>query len=152
MNYWLMKSEPDVFSIDDLKKVNVEPWTGVRNYEARNLMRDKMEVGDQVLFYHSNAKVPGVVGIAEVASKPYADPTQFDEHDKYFDPKASLDNPRWQLVDVRYIRHLPDVVSLKEIKSNSALSDMVLVKRSRLSVSPVQKEEFEEILRMSEEK
>ncbi|MFU8804976.1 MAG: EVE domain-containing protein [Bradymonadaceae bacterium] len=151
MQYWLMKSEPDVFSLDDLKGRESEPWSGVRNYEARNLMRDQMKVGDQILFYHSNARPSGVVGVAEVASEPYADPTQFDESSGYHDPKATKEEPRWVLVDVRYVSHLPRLVSLKEIKANSNLEEMVLVKRSRLSVTPVLKNEFDEVLRMAEE-
>lgn len=150
MKYWLMKSEPDAFSIDDLKAVSQEPWDGVRNYEARNFMRDQMRPGDQVLFYHSNAKPPGVVGIAEVASDSYPDPTQYDEESKYFDPKSTDEKPRWYLVDLQYVKHLPRQVSLQEIRDNAALEDIMLVKRSRLSVIPLKLEEFEEIVRMAE--
>ncbi len=149
MKYWLMKSEPDAFSIDDLKAVGQEPWDGVRNYEARNFMRDQMRPGDQVLFYHSNAKPPGVVGIAEVASDSYPDPTQYDEESKYFDPKATDEKPRWYLVDLQYVKHLPRQVSLQEIRDNEALEDIMLVKRSRLSVIPVKLEDFEEIVQMA---
>lgn len=150
MKYWLMKSEPDAFSIDDLKAVSQEPWDGVRNYEARNFMRDQMRPGDQVLFYHSNSKPPGVVGIAEVASDSYPDPTQYDEESKYFDPKSTDEKPRWYLVDLQYVKHLPRQVSLQEIRDNVALEDIMLVKRSRLSVIPLKREEFEEIVRMAE--
>lgn len=146
-----MKSEPDAFSIDDLKAVGREPWDGVRNYEARNFMRDQMRPGDQVLFYHSNAKPPGVVGVAEVASDSYPDPTQYDEESKYFDPKATDAKPRWYLVDVQYVRHLARQVSLQEIRDSEALQDIMLIKRSRLSVVPLKPEEFAEIVRMSEE-
>lgn len=149
MQYWLMKSEPDVFSLDDLEARPSEPWTGVRNYEARNFMRDQMQVGDQILFYHSNARPSGVVGIAEVASEAYPDPEQFDATSDYYDEKSTPEEPRWFLVDVRYVSHLPRLVSLQEIKSNSNLNEMVLVKRSRLSVTPVAKKEFDEILRMA---
>ena len=117
--YWLMKSEPDVFSIDDLQRVGTEPWNGVRNYQARNFMRDGMRVGDGILFYHSNAKVPGIVGIARVASEAYPDETQFDPDSEYFDPKASRENPRWMLVDVAFERKLGDVIALEQIKQHA---------------------------------
>ena len=104
--YWLMKSEPDAFSIDDLERVGVEPWTGVRNYQARNFMRDGMQVGDGVLFYHSNCAVPGIVGTATVASGTYPDETQFDPTSDYFDPKSTREQPRWYLVDVAFERKL----------------------------------------------
>ena len=117
--YWLMKSEPDVFSIDDLQRVGTEPWNGVRNYQARNFMRDGMQVGDGILFYHSNAKVPGVVGIARVASEAYPDDTQFDPDSEYFDPKATRENPRWMLVDVAFERKLRDVIPLEMIKQHA---------------------------------
>ncbi len=146
MRYWLMKSEPGDYSIDDLERDGTEHWDGIRNYQARNLMRDEMEVGDRVLFYHSNAKPPGVVGIAEVASGPYPDHTQFDPDAKYFDPKSDPDNPRWIMVDVKFIEKLPRLVSLHELKEYPELSDMVLLNRSRLSVQPVTKEQFEFIV------
>ena len=138
--YWLMKSEPDVFSIDDLQRVGTEPWNGVRNYQARNFMRDGMQVGDGILFYHSNAKVPGIVGIARVASKAYPDDTQFDPDSEYFDPKASREQPRWMLVDVGFERKLNEVISLERIKQHAEqLGDgFPLTSRgSRLSVFPV---------------
>jgi predicted RNA-binding protein with PUA-like domain len=117
-------------------------WDGVRNYQARNLMRDDMTVGDRVLFYHSNAKPPAVVGIAAIAGEPYADPTQFDPKDKHFDEKSDPDNPRWVLVDVKFIEKLPRQVGLPELKTYSELTDMVLLNRSRLSVQPVTAEQF----------
>ena len=146
MRHWLMKSEPDAYSIDDLARDGVEPWTGIRNYQARNLMRDEMSVGDRVLFYHSNAKPPGVVGIAEIASAAYPDPTQFEPDSTYFDGASSPDDPRWLLVDVRYVAHVDRTVGLPEIKADPALADMVLVKRSRLSVQPVTADEFDHIV------
>ncbi len=150
MNYWLMKSEPDAFSIDDLKSrpKKSEPWDGVRNYQARNFMRDDMKVGDKVFFYHSNCKTPGIVGIAEVASKPYPDPTQFDPDSKYHDPKSDPDDPRWILVDVRYKRHLDRVISLREIKEHAeALGDFALTRRgNRLSIMPVDKQQWDYLL------
>ena len=137
--YWLMKSEPGDFSIDDLRRVGTEPWTGVRNYQARNFMR-QMQVGDGVLFYHSNCDVPGVYGVAEVASVAYPDPTQFQRKSKYFDAKASPEHPRWDLVDVRYVRHLARPLALDEIRQHAdALGEefALIRKVSRLSVLPV---------------
>ena len=147
--YWLMKSEPDVFGIDDLEKVGTEPWDGVRNYQARNFMRDQMQVGDQVLFYHSNAKPPGVAGLAEVARDAYPDQTQFDPDSKYFDPKSNPDDPRWVHVDVRFVEKFDQVLPLDAIRANPALAEMKLVQRGqRLSVQPVEKSEWDEVLRM----
>ena len=140
-----MKSEPDVFSFEDLKacKNQTEPWDGIRNYQARNFMRDQMEVGDQVLFYHSNAKPPGVAGIAEVASAPYPDSTAFDKESKYFDEKSDPENPRWMLVDVRFSEDLARMVSLDEIKTIPECAEMRLIQRgNRLSILPVEKQEF----------
>ncbi|PJK10222.1 EVE domain-containing protein [Lysobacteraceae bacterium NML08-0793] len=137
--YWLMKSEPSEFSIDDLQAVPTEPWSGVRNYQARNFMR-QMEPGDGVLFYHSNTDVPGIYGLAEVASLPYPDPTQFDPQSQYHDPKATLEEPRWQLVDVRYVRHLKRPISLVEIREHrdDLGEEFALIRTgSRLSVMPV---------------
>jgi predicted RNA-binding protein with PUA-like domain len=147
MAYWLMKSEPDAFSIDDLASRGAagEPWDGVRNYQARNMMRDTMRVGDQVFFYHSNCEVPGIVGIAEVASEPYPDATAFDPEAKYYDPKSDPENPRWFLVDVRYVRHLHRNIPLTELKAHGdgALADFPLVRRgNRLSVMPVTDEQW----------
>ena len=138
-HYWLMKSEPDAFSIDDLQRVGTEPWNGVRNYQARNFMR-QMQPGDGVFFYHSNCKVPGIVGLAEVASGPYPDPTQFDLKSDYFDPKSTREDPRWSLVDVAHERTLKRMIPLEEIKQHAdALGDgFALTQRgSRLSVLPV---------------
>ena len=147
MNYWLMKSEPDEFSIDDLKKKKVEPWSGVRNYQARNYMRDGMRKGDGVLFYHSSCEVPGVAGIAEVASSAYPDPTQFDPDSDYFDALSKHDAPRWSLVDVRFKRKLKRTITLAELKGRKELKDMVLLRPgNRLSVSPVTTQEWDFIL------
>lgn len=149
MNYWLMKSEPDDFSIDDLKAVGVEPWDGIRNYQARNMIRDQMKPGDIAFFYHSNTKVPGIVGLMEVVSEPRFDNTAFDENAKYYDPKSDPDKPRWYLVDVKYIRHTKRVIPLSELKAEPALAEMPLVRRgNRLSVMPVQAQEYEHILTM----
>ena len=138
--HWLMKSEPDAFSIDDLARVGTEPWTGVRNYQARNYMRNGMKPGDGVLFYHSNCTPPGIVGTATVASLPYPDPTQFDKASHYFDPKATPEEPRWFLVDVAFERKLGRTIPLDEIRAHAdELGDeFALVRRgSRLSVMPV---------------
>jgi len=134
-----MKSEPDAFSIDDLKRVGTEPWNGVRNYQARNFMR-QMQPGDGVFFYHSNCKVPGIVGVAKVASEAYPDHTQFDTKSDYFDAKSTREEPRWSLVDVAYERTLRRIIPLDEIKQHAdALGDgFALTQRgSRLSVLPV---------------
>ena len=147
--YWLMKSEPDVFSIDDLQRVGTEPWNGVRNYQARNFMRDGMQVGDGILFYHSNAKVPGVVGIARVASEAYPDDTQFDPDSDYFDPKATRENPRWMLVDVGFERKLRDVISLERIKQHAEAFGEgfpLTARGSRLSVFPVTAAQWQTML------
>ncbi|MBL8263423.1 MAG: EVE domain-containing protein [Xanthomonadaceae bacterium] len=146
--YWLMKSEPDDFSIDDLARVQVEPWTGVRNYQARNFMRE-MQVGDGVLFYHSNADVPGVYGIAEVACTAYPDPSQFDRKSKYFDEKATREQPRWELVDVRYVRKLKRPIALDDIRAHAdALGeDFALIRKgNRLSVLPVTAAQWKTLL------
>lgn len=146
MKYWLIKSEPSDYSIDDLKRDKVEHWDGVRNYQARNFMRDDMKVGDLILFYHSSSKPPHIAGIAKVDSKPYDDPTQFDPKDKHYDPKSSKNNPTWQLVDVRFVSKAKNPLSLDDIKNDSILKDMRLLQRgNRLSVFPIEKKEFEHI-------
>lgn len=151
MAYWLMKSEPDAFSIDDLRDrpKQTEPWDGIRNYQARNFMRDRMAVGDQAFFYHSNCAEPGIVGVMEIASTPYPDPMQFDPDSKYFDPKATPEQPRWQLVDVRYIRHLKRNIALSELReyADGPLAGMkLLAKGNRLSIMPVAEEHWRFIL------
>ena len=143
VRHWLFKTEPEAFSIVDLALVGVEPWDGIRSYQARNLMRDEMAVGDPVLVYHSNAKPPGVVGLAEVASPARPDESAFDPSAKYFDPASDPDDPRWLLVDVRYVETFPRLVPLDELRTYPELADMVLLKRSRLSIQPVSPEEFE---------
>jgi len=147
MNYWLMKSEPDTFSIDDLKRKGKEAWDGVRNYQARNYMRDGMRVGDKVFFYHSNCAVPGIAGIASVATAAYPDPSQFDPKSQYFDAGAKREDPRWMLVDVKFVRKLKRVISLEELKGIEELVDMALVRKgNRLSVMPVSKPHWDYIL------
>jgi predicted RNA-binding protein with PUA-like domain len=147
--YWLMKSEPDAFSIDDLKKAGTEPWDGVRNYQARNLMRDDMRVGDGVLFYHSRSKPPGVVGLARVAKRGYPDHTQFDPRSKYHDKTADPDEPRWFMVDVEFKEKFAGVIPLDVLKETPGLEDMMVIKKGmRLSVQPVSKDEFAIIRRL----
>lgn len=148
--FWLMKSEPDVFSIDDLKKVKQEPWDGVRNYQARNFMRDEMKPGDGVLYYHSNHKPPGVAGVARVASDPYPDPTAFDKKSNYFDAKSDPDAPRWYLVDVSFVEKTPNLVSLDELKEDPELEEMLVRKRGqRLSIQPVDRVHFARVLKLA---
>jgi len=147
MKYWLMKSEPDTFSIDDLKRKKREAWDGVRNYQARNFMRDDMRVGDGVFFYHSNCAEPGIAGLAEVASDAYPDPSQFDPKSKYFDAASSRDNPRWMLVDVKFVKKLKRVITLDELKNHPKLEGMALLRKgNRLSVMPVDAAEWKYIL------
>ena len=147
MTYWLMKSEPDVYSIDDLKRDGREKWDGIRNYQARNMMRDDMQIGDEIFFYHSNCKEPGIFGIARVASKPYPDPTQFDRKSRYYDAKSSKDNPRWCLVDVEFIRKLDRNITLSEIKATKGLDGLILTRKgNRLSVMPIEKKHWKKLL------
>lgn len=153
MNYWLMKSEPSAFSIDDLQGMpeQTEHWDGVRNYQARNMMRDQMKVGDQVFFYHSNCETPGIVGLMEVVRTGYPDHTAFDPESKYFDPKSTPEKPRWYMVDIKYIRHTRRVLSLAELKQHEALENMPLVRKgNRLSIMPVSPAEWDYILQLEE--
>lgn len=147
MNYWLMKSEPDEFSIDDLKNAprKTTHWDGVRNYQARNMMRDDMKRGDQVFYYHSNCKVPGIVGIARVTKQSYPDHTAFDPKDKHYDPKSDPDNPRWFMVDIAFVRKYSETITLKTLREHheTSLQTFPLLRRgNRLSVMPVSKEEW----------
>ncbi|MDJ0749903.1 MAG: EVE domain-containing protein [Woeseiaceae bacterium] len=147
MTYWLMKSEPDDYSIDDLERDGREPWDGIRNYQARNMMRDDMAIGDEVFFYHSNCKQPGIVGIMRVASEPYPDPTQFDKKAKYYDAKSSKDNPRWCLVDVEFVRKLDRKITLTEIKASKGLDGLILTRKgNRLSIMPIEKKHWNKLL------
>ena len=145
MRYWLMKSEPEAYSIDMLARDKTAPWTGVRNYQARNFMRDQMAKGDKVLFYHSSCDEPGIVGIAEVCKLAYPDETQFDRKSDYFDPKATRDNPRWLHVDVKFVKKMR-VISLDELRTHKALANMrVLARGNRLSITPVDPSEWDYI-------
>lgn len=150
MRHWLIKSEPDVFSIDDLAKVKREPWSGVRNYQARNFMWHDMKPGDLALFYHSNAKPPGIAGIAKVAGAAYPDPTQFDAKSEYFDPKATKEKPRWWLVDVEFVAKFDEILPLDEIKADPVLSGMLVCQRgTRLSITPVDPKHFKQVCKRS---
>jgi len=151
--YWLMKSEPTTFSIDDLIRSpnHVTYWDGVRNYQARNFMRS-MAVGDHVLFYHSNTDPPEVVGVAEVVTTAYPDSTQFDKKDKHYDPESKPSEPRWDMVDIKYVRKFARALTLDELRKESKLKGMVLLKKgSRLSVQPVTPLEWRHIMKLAEE-
>lgn len=146
--HWLMKSEPDVYSIDDLARDGVGTWEGVRNYQARNYMRS-MHVGDLALFYHSNAKPPGVVGVMRIAREAYVDDTQFDPASAYYDAKVKAAEPRWDRVDVAFVERLPCFVTLDELRTEAALSEMLVIRRGmRLSVQPVTPAEFAHVRTM----
>lgn len=149
MRYWLLKSEPDVYSIDDLARDRTTHWDSIRNFQARNFIRDDMKPGDRAFFYHSSTKPPGVAGIVEIASEGYADPSARDPKSDYYDAAATDDDPRWYMVDVRFVRKFPTLLSLDELKANPALADMVLLKRSRLSVQPVDRRHFDIIVGMA---
>jgi predicted RNA-binding protein with PUA-like domain len=147
-----MKSEPDVFSFQDLKKrpKQTEPWNGVRNYQARNFMKNEMQVGDLIFFYHSSCEIPGIAGIAKVSSQAYLDHTQFDKKSEYYDPKATAENPRWFLVDVAFHEDLKRFISLEELKGVKKLANMRLLQRgNRLSILPVTSEEFQTIIKLA---
>ena len=144
-----MKSEPDVYGIDHLKAANkkTDTWDGVRNYQVRNMMRDDMKKGDLAFFYHSNCKEPGIAGIMKIAREGYPDFTAFDPEEKYFDPKSDPDNPRWYMVDVRYVRKLKRIITLTELKTHSELGELPLLRRgNRLSAMPLSKAHWDFIL------
>lgn len=153
MQYWLFKSEPDAFSIDDLaaKPKQTEHWDGIRNYQARNYLRDQVKVGDQVFFYHSSCKDVGIVGVAEVVRESYADDSQFDPESKYYDPKSTQDNPRWVMVDVKYKQKFKDILSLQKIKAMPEISEIGLVKKGhRLSIMPVTEAEWQSLYKQAQ--
>lgn len=152
MNYWLMKSEPETFGIDHLAKCPKQThyWDGVRNYQARNMIRDDMKVGDMAFFYHSNATPPGIAGIMRITRAAYPDPTQFDAHSKYYDPKATPEKPRWCVVDVTLVEKFKHYIPIDELRQESGLTNMqVLRKGNRLSITPVTEEEWEIIMEMA---
>uniref|UniRef100_A0A7S0TDJ2 Thymocyte nuclear protein 1 n=1 Tax=Elphidium margaritaceum TaxID=933848 RepID=A0A7S0TDJ2_9EUKA len=153
--YWLMKSEPDAFSIDDLKAKgsNSEHWDGIRNYQVRNMIRDEIQCGDEALFYHSNCKPPGVVGSMVVCRECYADHTAFDKTEKYYDPKSDPNNPRWFMFDVRFQNKFNRFISLNELKQAKELQTMRILQRgNRLSITPITKNEYEIICKMGQMK
>lgn len=142
MAYWLFKTEPSAFSIDDLQSMHTDCWDGIRNYQARNFLRDDIKLGDVVFIYHSSCEVVGIVGLAEVTRESYVDHTQFDPNAKYYDPKSNSENPRWFMVDVTFKRKYPKALTLKQIKSMPEITELALVKKgARLSVMPVKEEE-----------
>lgn len=146
MNHYLLKSEPDTYSIDDLKKDGQTEWDGIRNYQARNFMRDQMKVGDKILFYHSSCEVPHVAGLAKVASTPYPDPSQFDQKSKYYDPKSTKENPRWILVDIAFVKKAKKILTLEAIKNDPKLEGILLAKKGqRLSIQPVSQKHYQHI-------
>ncbi len=152
MQYWLMKSEPDEFSIDDLAAMpgKTAHWDGCRNYQVRNMMRDQMKVGDRALFYHSNTKPPGVAGAMEIVREGYPDHTAFDPDDPHYDPKSDPDNPRWYMVDVRFLAKFERYVPLSELKNTPALADMKILQRgNRLSITPITRKEWNTIVKLS---
>ena len=149
--YWLVKSEPDVYSIDHLAEEGTAEWDGVRNYQARNFMRDDMKVGDQVLYYHSNTKPPGIVGLARVCRESYPDHTSWDPDSGYFDTKSTPESPRWFMVDLEFVEKFAEPITLAELKADPALEGMLVTKKGqRLSVQPVDKEHFEHIVAIAE--
>lgn len=148
-NYWLMKSEPDAYSIDDLERDGVEPWDGIRNYQARNFLRDKMHIGDRALFYHSNATPPGVVGEMEVVSGPEPDELAFDPSSKYYDPKSDPEDPRWVQRQMKFVKKFKRMIPLAELKEDPELEGLLVTKKGqRLSIQPVEKEHFTHIRKL----
>jgi predicted RNA-binding protein with PUA-like domain len=153
MKYWLIKSEPDVFSIDDLERVGQEPWNGVRNYQARNFMWKDMSPGDLALFYHSNAKPPGIAGVARVVGEPYPDATQFDPKSEYHDPKSTRETPRWWLVDFEFVERFKEILPLNALKADAVLMEMMVCQRgTRLSITPVDPLHFKRARKLAQEK
>lgn len=151
MKYWLMKSEPDVFGIEHLAKCpgKTDHWDGIRNYQVRNMMRDEMKKGDEALFYHSNCKEPGIVGIMKVVKEAYPDFTAFEPGSKYYDPKSDPQNPRWLMVDMKLVRKFKRNITLQELKNAKPLADMLILRRgNRLSVTPVTKKQWDYILKL----
>lgn len=151
MTCWLFKSEPDEYGIDDLARDRVEPWTGIRNYQVRNMIRDDMKVGDEIIFYHSSCEVPGVAGLARISREAYPDPLQFDPKSPYFDATSSKDDPRWLLVEIEFVRKFARIVTLAELKQHPGLADFRLNQRgNRLSIFPVTQPQRNVILKLEQ--
>ena len=150
MNYWLMKNEPEDYSIDDLAKDKTEPWDGIRNYQVRNMIRDEMRIGDNAFFYHSNCEIPGIYGQMTICKEAYVDHTAFDKKAKYYDPKSKIEAPGWLMVDVEFKKKFNKIVSLKELKSFNELSQMRVVQRgNRLSITKLEKKEWDFIIKLT---
>ena len=150
MNYWLMKNEPEDYSIDNLAKDKTEPWDGIRNYQVRNMIRDEMRIGDNAFFYHSNCEIPGIYGQMTICKEAYVDHTAFDKKAKYYDPKSKIEAPRWLMVDVEFKKKFNKIVSLKELKSFNELSQMRVVQRgNRLSITKLEKKEWDFIIKLT---
>ena len=152
MKYWIMKSEPDAYGIDDLKRDKVEHWDGIRNYQVRNMMRDLMQKGDMAFFYHSNCKPPGIAGTMEIVKTAYPDFTAFDPDSKYFDPKSNPDSPRWLMVDVKFKKKFKQFISLDDLKAASSLKNMLILRKgNRLSITEISKKEWDAINKLADE-
>lgn len=150
MRHWLIKSEPDVFGIDHLAKVGREPWSGVRNYQARNYMWKEMKPGNLALFYHSNAKPPGITGLARVVGLPYPDPTQFDKNSEYYDPKSKAEAPRWWLTDFEFVGKFKAMLTLETLKADLVLAEMLVCQRgTRLSITPVDPLHYKRVCKLA---
>ncbi len=153
MQYWLMKSEPDVYSIQDLKRDKTAMWEGCRNYQVRNMLRDSMQINDLAFFYHSNAKPSGIVGIMKIVSHAYPDPTQFEKESEYYDEKSSRENPRWYVRDVEFVEEFSDTITLQDMREIPELNEMlVLRKGQRLSITPVSPEEWKSVIGLDHKK
>lgn len=153
MQYWLLKSEPEAFSIDDLKQLpkKTDHWDGIRNYQARNMMRDQMKKGDLAFFYHSNCTPPGIVGVVEIVREAYPDHTAFDPDSKYHDPKSDPENPRWMMVDVKFKKAFKQMITLEELRKNNKLEDMLILRKgNRLSITPVTERQWKIISQIAE--
>lgn len=147
MNYWLMKTEADCYSIDDLKRDKTTPWNGVRNYQARNFMRDNMNIGDRVLLYHSNGNPSGIAGIGKVSSAPHPDASQFDKNDEHYDPKSKSENPTWICIDVGFVKKFKQLISLPDLKTDPTTATMMVCQKgSRLSIQPVSERHYNYII------
>ena len=149
--YWLMKTEPDAYSIDDLKREKKCRWDGIRNYQARNFMMNDMSKGDKVLFYHSNAKPPGIIGLAEISASAEVDITAFDQNSKYYSPKSTDEKPIWYCVEVKYVKKFKDLIPLDKLKTTKGLEGMLVIKKGqRLSIQPVEKKHYDKIVKIAE--